>query len=164
MNEGVNVANACGILLHQRPLLKGFYREDDPKSSYLRSHWIATADEEITDASLAHATYTIDGMNLLFLKVLVDGNPEIINVEMDAGEFLTAERLLKAPKTICLHLTNDAASDFVCRQCQDITFLASLRHLRVLSHLDPTRVAVPALPFHPGARESGTTPAPPSTA
>ncbi len=143
--EMVETPKGCGILLHQRPLLQNIVSADDPNGFYFFTSWVATPDEEITDQGLAEATYTIDGMNLLFLKALVDGKPEIINIELPAGEFLTAERLLGSPKTICVHLGNDAASGFTCREAAAVEFLAPLRHLRILSHADPTRVATQAL-------------------
>jgi hypothetical protein len=141
----------CGILLHQRPLLQYFSRANDSKSCYFFECWNATAEEEITDQSLAEATYTIDEMNLVFLKVLIDGQPEIINVETPAGEFLTSKRLLNSPKTICVHLSNDPDSGFSRRQVHTIKFLAPLRDLKIHSHGNPTRVAVPAFRFPGGA-------------
>ncbi len=132
---------ACGILLHQRPLLQNFTSQDDPKSVYLRLNWIAAPDENLSDKGLASATVAIDGMNLVFLKAAIDGKPEILIIELPKGQVLSARQLLEAKPDVCVHVTDAADSDFKCRYDVDVQILAPLRHLRVLSHLDPTRVA-----------------------
>ena len=123
----------CGILLHQRPMLQNVMDFNDPLEWLFCSTWFETPDEPITDAALADATLTVNGQNLLFLKALVDGRPEIINVEFPAGETMSAARLLGAEPKICVHLTNDPSSGFYCRDARDVRILAPIRSWRVRS-------------------------------
>jgi hypothetical protein len=123
----------CGILLHQRPMLQNVFDVTDPIGLLFFSTWFETPDEPITDASLAEATLTLKNQNLLFLKALVDGKPEILNVELPPGETLTARRLLDSDRVICVHVTNDPSSGFYCREVQDVRILAPIRNWRVRS-------------------------------
>ncbi|MBI4615146.1 MAG: hypothetical protein HY720_16145 [Planctomycetes bacterium] len=132
-------------MLHQRPSLQDMTRLDDPTVFYMCTSWICTPDETITDAALAESTFLLDGSNLLFLKALVDGKPEVMNVELPAGEFLTAERLSVAPKVICVHEADDPESGFHLRQVTDLRILAPFRDWRLVSHRDPSLVAEPAI-------------------
>lgn len=140
----------CGILLHQRPWLHDVFRLDDPRAFLVLETWFNTPDEDITDRSLAEATTRLDGKNLLFLKALVDGRPEVINVELDGDRLLTAAELLAAPPTICVHETNDPASGFHLRtDIRDVKILAPIRGWILRSHTDPATVGVPALQADP---------------
>jgi hypothetical protein len=125
------------VVLHQRPVLLHFTEADDGWSVYLRLAWAAAPDEEISDEGLAAATYAISGVNVVFLKALIDGRPEIINIELEKDEFLSAERLAIIPSTICVYVTNDPESGFTWRTPREIKILAPLRNLRILSHAEP---------------------------
>jgi hypothetical protein len=140
--------DGCGILLHQRPWLSDLVRFEDPRALLCLETWFTTADEEVTDAALADGTVTLDGKNLLFLKALVDGRPEIINVELEEGRVLTARELATAPRTICVHRSNDPDSGFDLRlDITEVKILAVIRNWILRSHKDPHRVAVKAV--HP---------------
>jgi hypothetical protein len=140
----------CGILLHQRPWLSDLVRFEDARALLCLETWFTTADEEITDAALADATVTLDGKNLLFLKALVDGRPEIINVELEEGQFLTARELTEARPTICVHRSNDPASGFDLRtDIKEVKILAVIRNWILRSHTDPRKLAVKALRSSP---------------
>ena len=135
----------CGILLHQRPWLTDMFRFDDPRALLCLETWFTTPDEEITDESLADGTLTLDGRNLLFLKAVVDGRPEIINIELDQGRFLTAAELCAAAPTICVHRTNDPRSGFDLRtSIREVRILAVIRNWTLRSHADPETIAVKA--------------------
>jgi hypothetical protein len=123
----------CGILLHQRPMLQDVLNVVDPLGSLFFQTWFNTPDEPITDDALAEARLTVNGQHLWFLKALIDGQPEILNIEMPLDETLTAERLLSADRIICVHLTNDPASGFYCREVKDVQILAPIRNWRVRS-------------------------------
>jgi hypothetical protein len=130
----MDTAEKCGILLHQRPMLQNMLNVTDPVGWLFFSSWFSTPDEPITDGALAEAMLTVNGQRLWFLKALVDGKPEIINIEMEPDEMLTADRLLNADRTICVHLTNDPASGFYCRSVKDVQILAPIRNWRVQSN------------------------------
>jgi hypothetical protein len=123
----------CGILLHQRPMLQDLFNVTEPLGWLFFSTWFDVPEEPITDAALAEATLRLNGQKLWFLKALIDGRPEILNIELPDGETLTAERLLSADKVICVHLTNDPASGFYCRSVEDVRILAPIRSWRVRS-------------------------------
>ncbi len=135
----------CGILLHQRPMLQDMLQLDHPRGWLFFESWLLTPNEPITDEGLRSATTTLDGKNLLFLKALVEGRPEIINIESEAGEFVTAETLRNANSTICVHQSNDPASGFYLRtDLKDVRILAPIRRWTLYSHVDPTQVGQPA--------------------
>jgi hypothetical protein len=117
----------CGILFHQRPMLQNMSDLESPVGALFFMSWILTPDEELTDASLAEATTAVNGQNLVFLKALVDGTPEIINVELPDGEHLRADMVRQAEPVICVHYTNDPASGFYCRTISDLRILAPIR-------------------------------------
>ena len=121
--------HGCGILLHQRPMLQKGVDFDDPMTLFFFANWVCQPDEELTDEKLVEATQEVDGDNLLFLKALVDGRPEIINVELPKGEVLTVERLreAEAEPTICVHLTDDPDSGFYLRHPERVECLAPFR-------------------------------------
>jgi hypothetical protein len=121
----------CGILLHQRPMLQRVIDLSDPIGLLFFTSWLAAEDDEPDDEQLREATVEVDGQNLLFLKAIVDGRPEIINVELPAGEYLTVGRLRSADRTICVHETDDPASGFHLRQVQDVRVLAPIRGWRL---------------------------------
>jgi hypothetical protein len=135
----------CGILLHQRPWLAELTRFDDPRALLSLETWLTTKDEAITDDVLADATVTLDGKNLIFLKALVDGRPEIINIELEEGQFVTRAELAAASNTICVHTSNDPNSGFNLRdEVKDVKILAVIRNWTLRSHTDPDRIAVKA--------------------
>ena len=145
MTDHNEEAGGCGILLHQRPMLQDMFRLDDPRALLFFETWFGTPDEEITDRALQEASVTLDGKNLLFLKALVDGNPEIINIEMPEGQFLTAAELAAAPQVVCVHQSNDPQSGFYLREHLEVQILAPIRGWHLYSHADPSRRGVPAV-------------------
>jgi hypothetical protein len=130
----MDTVEKCGILLHQRPMLQDMLNVADPVGWLFFSTWFTAPDEPITDRALAESMLTVNGQRLWFLKALIDGKPEIINVEMEPDEMLTADRLRDAEPTICVHLTNDPASGFYCRSAKDVRILAPIRNWRVQSN------------------------------
>lgn len=123
----MNEQAACGILFHQRPMLQDLTDVTHPMGALFFMSWLMAPEEEITDESLASATAPLSGQNILFLKALIDGNPEIINVELPQGELLRAEQLRAAQPVICVHYTNDPASGFYCRNVREVKILAPIR-------------------------------------
>lgn len=136
----------CGILLHQRPMLQDVQSFDSPLSLLFFVSWLGTPDTEISDVMLRDATVQLDGKNLLFLKALVDGNPEIINIELEPDEILSAETLRKAEPVICVHESNDPASGFYLRKVKNVKILAPIRSWQLRAHDDPTRIGQPVWP------------------
>jgi hypothetical protein len=127
-------ATGRGVVLHQWPMLQHFTEADDPASAYLRVSWAAVPDEALTDEGLADATYALDEANVVFLKALVDGRPEIVTIEMGRGELLDARRLAMRPTTICAYASDDRVGGWTERSPREIEILAPLRQLRIVSH------------------------------
>jgi hypothetical protein len=117
----------CGILFHQRPMLQEVTDVADPMGTLFFLSWVTTPDETLSDESIAAATAPLGGQNLVFLKALVDGRPEILNVELPEGEFLRADAIREAPPVICVHYTNDPQSGFYCREVRNVKVLAPIR-------------------------------------
>jgi hypothetical protein len=136
MDDHDDTGPGCGILLHQRPMLQRVADLSDPLSLLFLTSWLETDNAGPDDEQLREATVEVDGQNLLFLKAIVDGRPEIINIELPAGHFLTSERLRSAPPTICVHESDDPASGFYLRHVDDVRILGAIRGWRLRGKAD----------------------------